>query len=85
MTTKKSKSPEPNMPPEVEKFREKWKSWNTDEKLDALVNMTMGVAYRMDILASVVAGIPDVKSMEDAIKDKIKEEKESENNDRSET
>jgi hypothetical protein len=85
MTTENKKAPEMDMPPELKKFREKWAVWNTEQKLDALVNMTMGVAYRLDILASVVSGIPDVQSMEDAVKDKIKEEKKLEKNDKPKT
>tara|TARA_R100000152_G_C6747369_1_gene170934 strand:- start:843 stop:1082 length:240 start_codon:yes stop_codon:yes gene_type:complete len=73
----KTKINENEVPQELKAFREKWKQWNQDEKLDALINMTMSVAYRMDILASVVSGLPEVQKMENAAKDAIKKAKES--------
>ena len=63
-----------DLPPELKKFRETWEKLGDTERLNTLLNMTMSIAYRMDILASVVSGIPAVKDMENAVKDKIKEE-----------
>ena len=63
-----------DLPPELLKFRETWDKLDDSERLNTLLNMVMSVAYRMDILASVVSGIPAVKDMEDAVKDKIKQE-----------
>ena len=75
---KKNMADMPDLPPELQKFRETWGKLKEDEKLNTLLNMTMSIAYRMDILASVVSGIPAVKEMEDAVKNKIKEEQDKE-------
>tara|TARA_B100001250_G_C19800602_1_gene790867 strand:+ start:751 stop:1038 length:288 start_codon:yes stop_codon:yes gene_type:complete len=61
----------------MDKFKAKWKEWDENQKLDTLLNMVLGVAYRLDILATVVDGIPDVQRMKDQSKDLIKRERES--------
>ena len=58
-------------------FKKKWKKWNNSQKMDTLLNMLLGVAYRLDILATVVDGIPDVQKMKDQSKDMIMRDKAS--------
>ena len=82
--TKDSKKPDmPDLPPELKEFRKKWEGMKDKQKIDTLINMVMSVAYRMDILASVVSGIPAVKDMEDAAKEQIKKAQKSTVNDKS--
>tara|TARA_R100000152_G_C6677242_1_gene112035 strand:+ start:173 stop:505 length:333 start_codon:yes stop_codon:yes gene_type:complete len=59
----------------MKQFKKKWEKWTTDQKVDTLLNMVLGVAYRLDILATVVDGIPDVAKMKQASKDLIEREK----------
>ena len=48
----------------MKKFKDKWETWTPEQKLDTLLNMILGIGYRIDILASVVSGIPEVEKME---------------------
>ncbi|MBC8305021.1 MAG: hypothetical protein H8E55_55805 [Pelagibacterales bacterium] len=47
----------------MDKFMKSWKKMNNKDKHDTLLNMMLNLAYRMDILASVVSGLDEVKDM----------------------
>jgi len=50
-------------------FKERWLKMDAEEKVETLLAMNMNLAYRLDILATVVSGIPDVQGMDQFAQD----------------
>jgi len=64
----------------MDMFMKKWKKMNNKDKHETLLNMMLNLAYRMDILASVVSGLKEVKDMKNVFDPNITPPKEKEEN-----
>ena len=56
-------------------FQDRWKKMSSDQKQETLLKMNLNLAYRLDILATVIEGLPGV---DEAVGKLEKERKESE-------
>jgi|TARA_B100000315_G_C14576669_1_gene588262 hypothetical protein len=53
----------------LQDFKDRWEKMGIEERLETVLAMNMNLAYRLDILATIVSSIPGVKGMDQFIQD----------------
>ena len=54
-------------------FKKKWDKMSHDKREETLLNMIINLGYRMDILASIVSEIDEVKEMTSTIDPQVQD------------
>jgi len=53
----------------LQAFKDRWEKMGIEDRLETVLAMNMNLAYRLDILATIVSSIPGVKGMDQFIQD----------------